>query len=1304
MKHRNTGIPRFILLSGLLWSHFCFAQIFVNSSAHGKNNGASWKDAYTSLPIALNRAGETDQIWVATGTYLPGGPGDPKTATFHITKGIKLYGGFSGSETSLAERAPFKHTTTLSGDLNQDDIPNDFSTNRTDNVSNIMLVETASGAIPIIDGFTFVGGQADGNIEIRPECSGGGLFLFGPAIIRNCSFSQNYSSHRGGALFLIDSQESVRTNLGKEPPILVVENCQFIANYSKYGGAVNIRLENGQVSTVVIQNTIFSENRSRTLGGGLCVAVADSAKIKIDSCKFSNNYSQDSGGGISFQYYGTGASMALQNAVFTKNSANRNGGAFAMYMDGASASTNLYTNNCSFNNNSTNTGKPGIGEYGGAIYVITLGCAAFTTIRNSGFSGNRSKGCGGAIGVLAGKPGKDNRIKIDSSQFENNASDDGGGLFYMSLGKRDSLLVSQCRFIGNDASELHPAYATKGGAMHIDYVFSSISGHSRVENCVFENNSCNGIGGGAVAISPYGQESFSSIYQAVFTGNTTTGNGGAFAYFGTDAAYALEGCTFEQNKAAKSGALLYEPQAFGKPLFYIFFHGALWVQILYSLLLFLISRERTVLYYTLMLTGISLYFLVIVDFANVTFFKELSLQARSALTSASGFLILAGKIKFEQHYLNINQLIPAFKRIVAYYLLVSLCIRLVDLFLFGGILNQFGGPWKNLVTNANYLCAVAGAVTPVIWAIVVLRKGFKPAKYFLMAMLFAGAVIIWLLVSYLQTYNQANMPMAYIQSLILLMLISLALADGFRINLLKKDKERAERLAELDTAKTRLYTNITHEFRTPLTVIMGASDLVQGNDPEKQLIKRNSRQLLRLINQMLDLSKLEAGALKLVPEQGDILPFLEYLVESFQSLAASKDIRLTFSRDLDALQMDYDAEKIQQIVTNLVSNAIKFTPESGTVAVYASAEKLYGKPHLIFKVQDSGAGIPEADIPHLFDRFFQVDASDMRRSEGSGIGLALVRELVQLMHGEIAVTSTVGRGSAFTVRIPITKEAPVQTEMVRASDLVFTSELPDVEEDRVDPFQPFADELPLALIIEDNKDVVRFLRSCLQKKYKTEVAYNGLQGIEKALNIIPDIIISDVMMPEADGYTVCRTLKEDERTSHVPIILLTAKATQEDKVHGLDMGADAYLSKPFHREELEVRLEKLIALRLQLQKRYQSFYKHAFSAANREDIFIQKLRSVVEENLEDELFDIAGLCRAVHLSRMQVHRKLKALTGLPATQFIHTIRLEKAYQLLLETDLNISEIAYGVGFSDHSYFTKLFVRQFGKTPTELREA
>jgi len=517
----------------------------------------------------------------------------------------------------------------------------------------------------------------------------------------------------------------------------------------------------------------------------------------------------------------------------------------------------------------------------------------------------------------------------------------------------------------------------------------------------------------------------------------------------------------------------------------------------------------------------------------------------------------------------------------------------------------------------------------------------------------------------------------------------------------------AQRLKELDSFKTRLYTNITHEFRTPLTVISGMADQVLDN-PKKwfqeglTMIKRNSRQLLSLVNQMLDLSKLEAGTLPLNLIQDDLVGYLNYLTESFHSYAESKDIRLHFLPDTQALVMDYDPEKVRTIFTNLIGNAIKFTPAGGDV--YIKLQETQDR-YCQIEVTDTGIGISEEELPHIFDRFYQADDSVTRQAEGTGIGLALTKELVKLLDGTIEVQSQPGKGATFTVQLPIRREAPTEKTPMPSATLS-----PDVGVATVMSSSATIssdNELPVALLIEDNRDVLHYLASCLEGQYRLEKAANGQEGIEQAIDLVPDIIISDVMMPKKDGFEVVHTLKNDERTSHIPIILLTAKADVASRIEGLGHGADAYLAKPFDQEELEVRLQKLIELRQKLQARYSSFSPDSgvsTEAETKEDAFLRKVKEAVEEHLEKEDFGIAQLCRIVGVSRTQLHRKLKALTGKSTSLVIRSIRLQKAKQLLQSSDLNVSEIGYAVGFSNRSYFTQAFTEEFGESPSHYRES
>jgi signal transduction histidine kinase/DNA-binding response OmpR family regulator len=526
----------------------------------------------------------------------------------------------------------------------------------------------------------------------------------------------------------------------------------------------------------------------------------------------------------------------------------------------------------------------------------------------------------------------------------------------------------------------------------------------------------------------------------------------------------------------------------------------------------------------------------------------------------------------------------------------------------------------------------------------------------------------------------------------------------------EKKQLEANRLQELSDFKSRFYTNITHEFRTPLTVIMGMSENLQNNPQEKKLIQRNSQNLLRLINQLLDLSKLESGSLSLNKTNQDIIVYLQYLTESFYSNASHKNIRLVFHSEEKEVMMDYDEEKIQQIVYNLLANALKFTPEAGKIIFHASKEEQQGKPVLKLKVQDTGIGIRPENIKHIFDRFYQINHPDKNKGEGTGIGLALVKELVELMNGQITVESQIGEGTTFVLYLPI--EAKVSPGIRQAAtgqqgaafglsgENVFIP--PDEEIDITEAAT--SSSFPELLIIEDNQDIITYIKSILKNSYNLHIARNGAAGIEKALEVVPDIIISDVMMPEKDGYEVCETLKQDERTSHIPIILLTAKSTQQDKVEGLTYGADAYLTKPFDKKELIIRLKKLVAIRQQLQQRYTTTSSRTIAqeaTLSIEEAFLQKLHEQIQRNLSDTEFGVPQLADAVHLSQMQLYRKLKALTGKTPSQFIRSYRLEKGLELLKAGQLTVAEVAYEVGFSDPSYFSRTFQKEFKRNPSRF---
>ncbi len=519
-----------------------------------------------------------------------------------------------------------------------------------------------------------------------------------------------------------------------------------------------------------------------------------------------------------------------------------------------------------------------------------------------------------------------------------------------------------------------------------------------------------------------------------------------------------------------------------------------------------------------------------------------------------------------------------------------------------------------------------------------------------------------------------------------------------------------EKLKELDQVKSRFFTNISHELRTPLTVISGMAKQIEENPEEwlhkgSEMIRRNSHNLLDLVNQILDLRKLETGQLQLNLVQDNIIPYLGYILESFHSLAEHKQLQLHFENQEKEVLMDYDPAKILRVATNLLSNAIKFTPSGGDISL--EVERAAGR--LLIRVKDTGIGIPKDKLANIFDRFYQVDNANSRKGEGTGIGLAIVREFIGLMEGEIAVESQEGKGTTFSISLPIRQNAELQQPQ-KAKDLSEEMDLmlskATALSGKTGEKELQTSELPRVLIVEDNADVRAYLQACLSENHQLLIAEDGEEGIKVARAEIPDLIVSDVMMPGKDGFELCQALKSDPLTSHIPIILLTAKADEESRISGLKRGADAYISKPFNKEELLVRIEKLLDLRKKLQERYRNverLHPTEDESIKQEDAFILSIREAVTANLDDENYGIPELCQDLAMSRSQLHRKLKALTDQSTSHFIRAIRLQKAKELLLTTDLNVSEVAYEVGFRNPRYFSTTFSEEFGVTPNELRK-
>ncbi|MBF9222691.1 hybrid sensor histidine kinase/response regulator transcription factor [Hymenobacter ruricola] len=518
---------------------------------------------------------------------------------------------------------------------------------------------------------------------------------------------------------------------------------------------------------------------------------------------------------------------------------------------------------------------------------------------------------------------------------------------------------------------------------------------------------------------------------------------------------------------------------------------------------------------------------------------------------------------------------------------------------------------------------------------------------------------------------------------------------------------QADQLRTLDEAKTRFFTNITHEFRTPLTLMLGpaaqiAADTREpGTRQQAELVQRNAQRLQHLINQLLDLSRLEAGQQVLHPAPGEVVGFVRGVVGSFASLAQQRSIGCSFEADPLELFVDFEADMLEKILANLLTNAFKFTPAGGavTVRLQEEAAPAPAPTWVTLTVRDTGCGIAPAQMPHVFDRFYQVDHSPTREQEGTGIGLALTKELVELHGGTIALASEVDCGTTVTVRLPlaVASGAPASAPVIGRGKAVVPPPSLAAESLAVAPA-----DAPLLLVIEDNADVRAYLCTLLAGSYQLLTAENGAVGVALAVEHLPDLVLTDAMMPRLDGYGVCRALKQDERTSHIPVVLLTAKADLPSKLQGLDTGADAYLTKPFRRDELLAQLRNLVLSRQQLQVAYRRSLTEPSPARppTTEETFLARVRQAVEAALDDETLGVESLSRELGMSRTQLHRKLKALTDQAPSDFIRFLRLTHAHALLAGGAATVAEAAYRVGYSNPSNFSTSFSRHFGHAPSE----
>ncbi len=515
-------------------------------------------------------------------------------------------------------------------------------------------------------------------------------------------------------------------------------------------------------------------------------------------------------------------------------------------------------------------------------------------------------------------------------------------------------------------------------------------------------------------------------------------------------------------------------------------------------------------------------------------------------------------------------------------------------------------------------------------------------------------------------------------------------------------KIQAEKLLELDRAKSRFFANISHEFRTPLTLIKGPIEQLEHNFDEKlsmenvKMIRRSANRVLNMVNQLLDLSRLDEGNLKLSPTEGDVYRCLRAACSSFNSHAAQRNIDYKVLIPQEILWTAFDRDKLENIVYNLLINAFKFSVSGSTIMFIAS----YDESLLQILVSDSGKGIPKEKLPFIFDRFYQVDDSNTREQEGSGIGLSLSKDLVELMGGSITVDSTINIGTEFTIQIPL-QEIRTGKELQDIDNTILHDQvkiLDDISIEKED-----LREVPSILMVEDNADMRHFIKEQLISSYKVIEATNGEIGFKKSVSLQPDLIITDLMMPKMDGIELCRRLKTNLETSHIPVIMLTAKAGIENKIEGLETGADDYLTKPFDSKELLARSNNLIKQRKSLRELFSrsevNIEPRRVTVNSIDQKFLESLIDLLESNFSDPDFGVPQIQENLAMSKTQLHRKVKALTNEPPGELLRNYRLKHAAQLLSQKADSVTQIAYMVGFNNLSYFAKCFKGRYGMAPS-----
>lgn len=549
----------------------------------------------------------------------------------------------------------------------------------------------------------------------------------------------------------------------------------------------------------------------------------------------------------------------------------------------------------------------------------------------------------------------------------------------------------------------------------------------------------------------------------------------------------------------------------------------------------------------------------------------------------------------------------------------------------------------------------------------------------------------------------------------------------FVIIMLRSRARKAEKNAE--QLRDRFFTNVTHEFRTPLTVILGEAEELKNEErdetkkPKYNAIINQGNHLLRLVNQLLNISKVRTAIGSLPWKNGDLAVLVNMIVENMSVYAGRQDTSIEFNHDDSDFNIDFVPEYCRSIFTNLISNAIKFDSPNGHIIVDMSRKK----NNVMISISDHGCGINQNDLPHIFDLFYQGDSG--KSDLGTGIGLALVKQMTEAMDGKVEVQTQEGEGTTFTISLPAkhkNREYPKWIpKMLSTSTEDFTEPVQDAVETANNEILLSSDDKRIALVVEDNSDVATYIQHVLESTFNVIVAHDGQEGLEKAREVIPDIIITDLMMPKVDGLEMCRQLREDELVSHIPIIIVTARDADKDRLEGLSTGADAYLTKPFKRDELTAIADNLLHTRDLLKMKYQvkligeepettevapedsietvDTTKILSSIARKNEIFIEKVKGIILKNIAKSELNSALIADAMNLSQRQLNRKVNSVLGVDTASYIRQMRILKAQELLLETEDPVGDIGYNCGFESSSYFSKIFRQHTGLTPSEYRK-